>query len=88
VSKNLTLWVTFPDVYARFSYHATKTKKAYMAETNREFLMSSFVMLATAEVLVQSETGSWFKARALIDQGSTGCFMTKSFAHKLSLKQI
>lgn len=62
--------------------------QSFKLQHNQDFLMSSFVMLSTAIALVKSQTGSWYPARCLIDSGSTGCFMTKKFAQKLSLKLI
>lgn len=68
--------------------HAANVFQSYKIQHNQDFLISSYAMLSTSVVVVRSQTGSWIKARALIDSGSTGCFMTKKFAQKLSLTQL
>ncbi|CAK1577881.1 unnamed protein product [Parnassius mnemosyne] len=46
------------------------------------------VLLATALIRVESKTGEHKLVRALIDQGSQGCFITEAIVQYLQLKKI
>lgn len=44
-------------------------------------------MLSTAIIHILGSNGKWVKARALLDSGSTSCFMKASLADQLSLRK-
>ncbi|XP_045459242.1 uncharacterized protein LOC123669695 [Melitaea cinxia] len=53
-----------------------------------EVTRPSQVLLATALVKIESRTGEYYSARALLDQGSQACFVTEATVQCLRLKKI